>query len=619
MKKYLCIALILLAGSALAQEEKKEPVDITVVASKVAIDIPASTFPSVTTPLRFDPLVDLQDRNFAEAQSDISIRGGIFDHSEIEVGASSMFDPQTGHYTAEIPVPVSMLGSPTIRTGLDQALFGFQGVAGSVSYQFSPIRTGGSLSVGLGDRRLNTQDLDVGFKSKDGVGFQVSGARSEQDGTEVGGESELWRGAGRAQYATSDSQTDLFYGHLDKRFQWPYLYALKELHTLVGSSGIESDDTQTNLVSLNHRETYENDSSVEASVWHRELKDDYEFDVAQPGLFNAFQHKTKVTGLNIRGDDQHDNWFVKYNALAAFDSIDSTALLFGPYASRSAWTMSLLPGLKFPTDDEDGSVYEIYAGPRYDDSNRTGGDVGVLGGVALAKKDDEGDGSRIYAEVSQSSQAPNYTAISSNPAGGLFRGNPFLLDLRSTNVEVGIKGDTAALDYGTAVFFRRDNNLTDWTYDSSIVPFASRSANNVDIDTLGGEMFISFSDESRKTFTLGYTYLHKDSEYAVEGIDASFYALNFPRHRVTASIAIPITDELKFMFDNEVRRQFRNSLREGTRTPLISSLALVYAPVWMEGFSITGVVDNLFDTDFQEVPGVPGQGQLASVNLRYSW
>lgn len=618
MNKSVCIALALLSTSLIA-EDKQEPIDITVVASKVAVEIPASTFPSVTTPLRFDPLVDLQDRNFAEAQSDISIRGGIFDHTGVEIGSASMFDPQTGHYTTEIPVPVSMLGNPEIRTGLEQALFGFQGVAGGVSYQFSELKTGGSLSAGVGDRRLNTQDLDVGFKGDGGLGLQVSGARSEQNGTEVGGESELWRGAARAQYSTGDSQTDLFYGHLDKKFQWPYLYALEELHTLVASSGIESDNTETNLVILNHRENYNKKSYLEASAWHRELKDDYEFDVFQPGLFNAFEHKTKVSGLSVRGDDQNESWFIKYNALAAFDSIDSTALVFGPYDTRSAWTLSVLPGIKLPADEEEGSVYEIYAGPRYDDSNRAGGDVGVLGGIALAKEDEEGDSSRIYLEVSQASQAPNYTAISSNPSGGLFRGNPYLLDLRSTNAEVGIKGDTAALDYGTALFFRRDNNLTDWTYDSSIVPFASRSANNVDIDTLGGEMFVSFSDESKRTITLGYTYLHKDSEYAIEGIDASFYALNFPRHRVTASVSVPITDELQFMIDNEIRRQIKNSLREGTRTPLISSLALVYAPSWLEGFSVTGVVDNLFNTDFEEVPGVPGQGQLASVNLRYNW
>ena len=47
-----------------------------------------------------EPRVDLQSRNMAEAQGDVSIRGGIFENTGFRVGSATLIDPQTGHYFA---------------------------------------------------------------------------------------------------------------------------------------------------------------------------------------------------------------------------------------------------------------------------------------------------------------------------------------------------------------------------------------------------------------------------------------------------------------------------------------------------------------------------------------
>ena len=68
----------------------------------------------------YEPLVDVQGRNLAEAQADISIRGGIFENTGFNLGAVTISDPQTGHYLAEIPLAPAMLGAPAVVTGADQ-------------------------------------------------------------------------------------------------------------------------------------------------------------------------------------------------------------------------------------------------------------------------------------------------------------------------------------------------------------------------------------------------------------------------------------------------------------------------------------------------------------------
>ena len=50
---------------------------LTVRGQEIANLRPASTFQSVVSNLDFDPRMDFQSRNMAEAQGDINIRGGI--------------------------------------------------------------------------------------------------------------------------------------------------------------------------------------------------------------------------------------------------------------------------------------------------------------------------------------------------------------------------------------------------------------------------------------------------------------------------------------------------------------------------------------------------------------
>src|SRR5687767_9203450 len=74
---------------------------VTVYSPRVANQSPAATMAMPVSALRYEPLVDVHGRNFAEAQADVTIRGGIFENTGFQLGAVSMGDPQTGHYFAE--------------------------------------------------------------------------------------------------------------------------------------------------------------------------------------------------------------------------------------------------------------------------------------------------------------------------------------------------------------------------------------------------------------------------------------------------------------------------------------------------------------------------------------
>ena len=131
----------------------------------------------------------MQSRNMAEAQGDLSIRGGTFENTGIRLGAASLLDPQTGHYTTELPIAPEMLSEPVIHTGAANALLGFNSSVGTVGYSWSKMTQGGSITLGAGDHDLNFQRLHNAWTAPYGEsedwtwGAEFETSRSESDGS----------------------------------------------------------------------------------------------------------------------------------------------------------------------------------------------------------------------------------------------------------------------------------------------------------------------------------------------------------------------------------------------------------------------------------------------------
>ena len=92
--KRLILGLLILPMSLSAQKSATNAEvfvtlpDFSVTETRVANPEPAGTFAAPITELRFEPLIDVQTRNLAEAQGDVTIRGGIFENTGFRVGAT---------------------------------------------------------------------------------------------------------------------------------------------------------------------------------------------------------------------------------------------------------------------------------------------------------------------------------------------------------------------------------------------------------------------------------------------------------------------------------------------------------------------------------------------------
>ncbi|MCF7688565.1 MAG: TonB-dependent receptor [Cephaloticoccus sp.] len=602
--------LFLLGATVLTGQTLSSSLSPLVVNSpRIANQAPVATFAMPVSALRFEPLVDVQGRNMAEGQADVTVRGGTFENSGFRIGAVTLLDPQTGHYFAEIPVPPSMLGAPVIQTGISNALGSTNVTVGSIAYGWQPVNTMGRMALGVGQHGLNRQELAQGVARplSDGLilGAQVDFARSASDGSIAYGDHRFQRVGGRIQLRSDRAQTDLFAGYQAKFFGWPNLY------TPYGVN--ESENLQTVLLALNHRLSRPAGGYLEAGIYHRRNKDDYEYNRLIPGQYNPYQHTTWMTGVALEGREVMEDWAMRYRAEFAGDKIASTSLTSGRYQTRQISKLSLAGEHSWKSSD--AGQWKSLAGLTWDKTNRDGGALSPLVELARHFAPDR-DLQSITLGYAATTQVPSYTALNSAPASGLFRGNANLGRESSRNLDLSAEGVVGAWELRGSLFHRWDNDLVDWTYKTGVT---ARSANAVDVVTTGLE-FVGRRDFDWGNLTLGYTCLTKDADYGSAAVDASFYALNYARHRLTAALTVQLSPEWELRMDNEARVQEANPLRTmGGHDALLSALTLAWRPRDWRGVEFAAEVDNLWNSDYQDVPAVPAARRQVALSVAYGW
>lgn len=599
------------ASIAAAQTTALLP-ELTVYSTRVANQEPVGTFAMPVSALRFEPRVDLQGRNLAEAQGDIAIRGGTFENTSVRIGGAALYDPQTGHYFAELPIAPAMFGAAKVFTAADNAIQGWNGTAGTVAYEWRPIRTAGALTLGGGEYRTRRAELYQGFVTSVPIaGRQLAAdaayAYSEGDGSRAFGDHRFSRAGARLQLVGRDSQTDLAIGYQEKFFGWPNLY------TPFNSN--ETENLQTLLVALNHRAEFGDGDFVEFGAYFRRNKDDYAFNrFAAVGPVHPFQHTTRVRAANISGRVTARGLAIGYKAGVLHDQLASTSLTFGRFRSRTFTTAGVYPEKRWELDAD--RTMSVVAGATFDDSNRTGSAISPLVVIARESRGTDAGLRRMYASYAKTTQLPTYTATNSSTTAGLFRGNPNLGRSASHNLEIGGSGLCFGWQTDAAIFFRRDDQLVDWTFRRGVT---ARTANAVDIDTSGIELFARRSFD-RIDLVLGYTWLAKDANYGSATVDASFYALNYPTHRVTAAVIARLVGGVELRLDNDFRVQEDNLLRRtGGDEALVSALGVYFRPPQWRKLAIGLQVDNLWNSNFQAIPAVPAARRQITGSVGYAW
>jgi len=583
---------------------------ITVTARRVANLAPASSFANLATALRFDPQLDLQSRGLAEGQSDVTVRGGVFENTGFRIGAVSIFDPQTGHYSVELPIDPDMLTAAQVLTDADNSLAAFNAAVATVHYQMAPATPGGRAQAGFGNDNLRHGSIRTAF----GLGgenspssLSLSAAGSRGDGTVAFGDHDFKRFTAQYQHQQDDSDTRILLGYQDKFYGWPGAYT--------GFASLpETDHTQLGLLLADHRR------ELEQGWWqltgaYRWLENDYDFDRRTPDLGGpgSFEHKTRNLAIGLAGELDNGPMHWRFSAQFSADHlVESTDLTGGDFTTRQYLNLAVVPARRWELAADSALV--LRGGLRADVSNRDENALSPVAGIRWEQNTSRLD-RWVGLEYTQQTQVPGYTALKSPPTG-LFGGNPTLGREYADTLTLSAGLESASAWLKAALFQRNDDDLVDWTYSRS-APNARR-ANAVDLEVNGLELMAGWQSQTLEVIA-ALTLLDKDEDYGSAQVDASYYALNYARQRYTLAMIYSPIESLKLRLDNEYRRQQANTQRTSSDNAYQGAFSLSWQTPWTQSLWLSLIVDNLADSDFQEFPGTPAVGRQFSLNAALDW
>jgi len=557
--------------------------------------------------MRREVRVDMQTRGGPGYQSDISVRGGIFEGTGMMIGGLSLFDPQTGHYFSEIPLDPGFFSGARLLTGTKNGVYGFNSTSGSIDWEWAPIVAGGRISATVGtDNRIGGRAIANGG-SDGGLQWQVGITKDKSDGSVEDGDFDLERISGRFEMPLGAGKLRLFGGYVEKFYGWPGMY-----------TGFPSlSETEDYAISLlgwqwetGDMELGENRHSHRIGGYWRQLDDDYEFNRYSPN--NFFEHLTEVWSLQGDGLVDLESVNLSYRWVLLKDEIRrSTSLGNGPFTEREYGTASVL--LERGWNLKGGEI-SLYGGMGIDTSDKDETVGTPQAGVSWSRMVKESHW-KFYTEYSKTSQVPGYTVLNSGPSG-LFGGNPDLGRETADTVEAGFLVQNKGLTAQLVIFQREDEDLVDWVYDSNTP--SARQASAVDLTVRGIEGWLRWEIQ-QTAFEIGYAALDKDPDYLDGAGDASFYALNYAKHRILASVGQELFEAFEVRLLGEYRKHPSNSLRSGGDEAFYLHLHASWKGFPTENWQLFVDFDNLTEEDFEPVPGTPGPGLEIRASLSYSW
>jgi outer membrane receptor for ferrienterochelin and colicin len=166
-----------------------------------------------------------------------------------------------------------------------------------------------------------------------------------------------------------------------------------------------------------------------------------------------------------------------------------------------------------------------------------------------------------------------------------------------------------------AGFHRRSRNTVDWVL---ATPGAPRwTATDIGIvDTTGVELEVATSISDALDIRCLYGWLDKDEDMAVY---ASRYVLDYAEHMVKLAATWRATERLRFVATQVLRWQAENPRRTGDDAAALGTLSCFLRPWKTDAVEVAVSVDNMWDDDFEILPGQKVGGSRVSASLALRW
>jgi len=561
-------------------------------------EIKKSTATNVSELLQQVAGLDIRRRGAEGMQADLYIRGGSFDQTLLLIDGIKVEDPQTGHHTMNMTIPLEVIEKIEIIKGSASRIYGQNAFTGAVNIiTKKEIKNDLSIELSNGsfDQKRGSFTIQKELKNS-GILFNYS--RKESEGYRYNTDYENDEFFIKSNFKIKDQKISAIGAFNERKFGANGFYA--------SPAAIDQyEETQASLIGFST--TYKkNDLILKPKLYWKRNQDMYVYLRQDPSVYRNLHISNKVgaelnastsnslgnLGLgfdlsrvslksNNLGERKRTmlNMFVEQQVILNNDKIDFTPGLAITYFSDVSTKLNY----------QNNFFNNLFFYPGMDLGYRLNNNL------------------KLYTNIGFTYRIPTYTDLFySSPTT---MGNENLKLEKALTKEIGLKYLKDDFNFNFSLYQRDASDIIDYVRNNEAEPW--QASNIREINTSGFELNIGYKfylgSFRMQTINIGYSNI--DDELLETDFAFSRYALNSLKNQITGTYTFEINEKIYSTV------AYKNAERSDEEKYTVIDFRTSYK---LDKFTLSVILNNILDSEYSETNLVPMPGFNSLIELNYS-
>ena len=563
-------------------------------------EIKKSTATNVSELLQQVAGLDIRRRGVEGMQADLYIRGGSFDQTLLLIDGIKVEDPQTGHHTMNMTLPLSAIEKIEIIKGAASRLYGQNAFTGAVNI-ITKKNIENNISLGLSAGSFNQKKasltLQKEFEKSD---LLINYSRKQSEGYRYNTDYENDEFFIKSNFKIKNQNISAIGAFNERKFGANGFYASPEAID-------QYEETQASL--LGFSTTFNKDKlKIKPKLYWKRNQDMYVYLRQDPSVYRNMHISNKlgaeinmvlnnrlgVLGLGIdisntklssnnlgQRDRTMVHVFAEQQMMFFDDKLDVTPGLAITYFSDK-------DNLQSSTSENEDNLPKIYPGIDF--------------GYKI--KEDL----RLFSNVGYTFRIPTYTDLFYSSPTTI--GNENLSYEKALTLELGMKYRKENFNLNFSLYRRDASNIIDYVKNNEDDPWQANNIRNIITNgfelNIGYKFYLNSSNEHQ--INIGFSNINDDLKETQ--FNFSRYALNSLKNHITTTYIFEINEKISSTM------VLKNAERINEKNYTVIDFKTSYK---FNKFAISILLNNILDTEYSETNLVPMPGFNSLAALQYSF
>ena len=618
MKKTLL--LILIFQSALihlnAQENKSEieldqvelisspRIEIENVNNSISVltiskeKIQKSTATNVSELLQQIAGIDIRRRGAEGMQADLYIRGGSFDQTLLLIDGIKVEDPQTGHHTMNMTLPLEVIEKIEITKGSAGRIYGQNAFTGAINIitkkdienNISLDLTGGSFDQKRAaitmQRKLQNSDLLINYNRKESKGYRYNTDFKNH---------EFFI---KSNFKIKDQNISAIGAFNERKFGANGFYA--------SPAAIDQyEETQASIVGLST--TYKKDELIiKPKLYWKRNQDMYVYLRQDPSVYRNLHISNKV-GVEVNASTPNTLGNLGIGVDLSKVSLSSNNL---GDTNRTMLNIFIEQKIQFQNEKIDltpgvAITYFSDVSTKLNYKNNFFNNLFFYPGMDLGYRFDKN--LKLYSNVGYTYRIPTYTDLFYSSPTTL--GNENLKLEKALTKEFGLKYLKNNFNLNVSLYRRNASDIIDYVKNDEAEPWQASNIREIITDGFELNMGYKFYLGTFRPQSINIGYSNINDDLLDTGFAFSRYALNSLKNQIAATYMFEINEKISSTL------VYKNAKRLNEEKYTVIDFRTSYN---FDKFSISLILNNILDAEYSETNLVPMPGFNSLIGIKYS-